>query len=73
MFKTIQRKVKVRFSDEGLDEAKNSSNTTILKWIDYSKKYGIAYTLSDNRVGVIFNDKTSLVFDNEGKLFQIRK
>ena len=32
--------------------------TFITKWIDYSNKYGFGYQLSDQSVGVIFNDST---------------
>jgi hypothetical protein len=28
----------------------------IKKWCDYSSKYGLAYLLSDNSLGVSFND-----------------
>ncbi|XP_018018894.1 serine/threonine-protein kinase PLK1 [Hyalella azteca] len=32
----------------------------ISKWIDYSNKYGFGYQLSDNSVGVFFNDLTRI-------------
>jgi polo-like kinase 1 len=38
----------------------------IAKWVDYSDKYGIGYTLCDNSVGVLFNDNTKLVLDEMG-------
>ena len=36
-------------------------HTVVEKWVDYTNKYGIAYTLSDSTVGVIFksSDKDS--------------
>jgi hypothetical protein len=50
------------------------ANSQVLKWIDYSKKYGVGYTLSDQSVGVFFNDKTSLVFGGkENKLQSVTK
>ena len=36
------------------------------KWVDYSSKYGLAYLLSDGRVGVYFNDSTRAVLLGRG-------
>lgn len=33
----------------------------ISKWVDYSDKYGFGYQLSDDTIGVIFNDLTKLL------------
>ena len=33
----------------------------ISKWVDYSDKYGFGYQLSDDGVGVMFNDGTRLI------------
>ncbi|CAJ0577640.1 unnamed protein product, partial [Mesorhabditis spiculigera] len=38
----------------------------ISKWVDYSDKYGIGYQLSDNSVGVLFNDNSRLILDAAG-------
>ena len=37
------------------------------KWVDYSNKYGLAYLLSDGRIGVYFNDSTRAVLLGRGK------
>uniref|UniRef100_A0AC35TR05 Serine/threonine-protein kinase PLK n=1 Tax=Rhabditophanes sp. KR3021 TaxID=114890 RepID=A0AC35TR05_9BILA len=42
----------------------------ISKWVDYSDKYGLGYQLSDNSVGVLFNDSTKLVLDAAGEQIQ---
>jgi polo-like kinase 1 len=34
----------------------------VVRWIDYSSKYGIGYMLSNGRIGVYFNDATKMVF-----------
>jgi polo-like kinase 1 len=34
----------------------------VVKWIDYSSKYGVGYVLSNGRIGVYFNDATKMVF-----------
>lgn len=33
----------------------------VSKWVDYSDKYGFGYQLSDEGVGVMFNDTTKLI------------
>ena len=33
----------------------------IVKWVDYSDKYGFGYQLSDDSFGVIFNDTSKMV------------
>jgi len=40
------------------------TNVTVKKWIDYSSKYGIGYTLSNNMIGVYFNDSTKMLTNN---------
>jgi len=36
----------------------------IVRWIDYSSKYGIGYQLSTGKIGVYFNDATKMVFSS---------
>lgn len=38
-----------------------SQGLWICKWVDYSNKYGLGYQLSDNSVGVLFNDATKII------------
>jgi hypothetical protein len=38
-------------------------NVWIIKWINYSDKYGMGYLLSSGVIGVSFNDLTKLVLD----------
>ena len=40
----------------------------ITKWIDYSNKYGFGYQLSDNSIGVIFNDQTRICQSPDGSV-----
>lgn len=35
----------------------------VKKWVDYSSKYGLGYHLSNQSVGVFFNDATKIVLD----------
>ncbi|XP_073739042.1 LOW QUALITY PROTEIN: serine/threonine-protein kinase PLK1-like [Callorhinus ursinus] len=42
----------------------------VSKWVDYSDKYGLGYQLCDNSVGVLVNDSTRLILDNDGDRLQ---
>ncbi|XP_064635571.1 serine/threonine-protein kinase PLK1-like [Lineus longissimus] len=42
----------------------------VSKWVDYSDKYGLGYQLSDNSVGVLFNDSTRLLLTSNGENIQ---
>jgi polo-like kinase 1 len=35
----------------------------VSQWVDYSKKYGVGYKLSDGTTGVFFNDNSTMVLD----------
>ena len=37
----------------------------VVKWYDYSSKYGLGYVLSNGAVGVCFNDGTKLIASNK--------
>ncbi len=48
----------------GEDEAEDPKCTPMVlvsKWVDYSDKYGFGYALSDESIGVLFNDVTKLL------------
>ncbi|KAK9879563.1 hypothetical protein WA026_006632 [Henosepilachna vigintioctopunctata] len=51
---------KEKFLDEMTDPAAQPI-IWISKWVDYSDKYGFGYQLSDESVGVMFNDTTKLI------------
>ena len=42
----------------------------VSKWIDYSNKYGFGYQLSDQSVGVIFNDSTRICRSPDGSIVE---
>lgn len=53
-----------------LDEAEDPAAIPMVwvsKWVDYSDKYGFGYQLSDDTIGVIFNDLTKLLLHVDGK------
>lgn len=39
----------------------NGPEVWLKSWIDYTNKYGIGYLLSNNWLGVLFNDKTKMI------------
>ena len=43
--------------------AEKYSKTLITKWVDYSTKYGIGYKLSNGCYGVLFNDSTKMILN----------
>ncbi|CAG0890418.1 unnamed protein product [Darwinula stevensoni] len=52
------------------DEAEQPSCAPLIwisKWVDYSDKYGLGYSLSDDSIGVFFNDRTKLLLLRDGE------
>jgi len=49
--------------EEELEDA--PEDIRVIKWYDYSAKYGLGYALSNGTVGVSFNDGTKLVLYKE--------
>ena len=47
----------------------------ISKWVDYSNKYGFGFQLSDNSVGIMFNDNTRMMLsaDNSSVHYSLRE
>jgi len=38
----------------------------VTKWVDYTNKYGLAYQLSDETIGVVFNDTSKMILAPDG-------
>eukprot|EP00118_Oscarella_pearsei_P026386 m.309833 g.309833 ORF g.309833 m.309833 type:complete len:600 (+) comp48146_c0_seq1:94-1893(+) len=60
-------------SSKKWDEAEDPASQPIYwisKWVDYSDKYGLGYQLSDNSVGVLFNDNTRILLAADGQNLQ---
>lgn len=45
-------------------------NLWVMKWVDYSNKYGLGYMLSNGCAGVYFNDSTKIISSKNGEIFQ---
>ncbi len=46
-----------------------NADTYIKKWVDYSSKYGLGYSLSNGNCGVFFNDCTKIVYNHQKNYF----
>lgn len=42
----------------------------VVKWVDYSNKYGLGYMLSNGCAGVYFNDASKIIANSSGEYFQ---
>ena len=47
----------------------NPSDVYVIKWVDYSSKYGLGYLLSNHNVGIFFNDLSKIVYNPKGTNF----
>ena len=47
---------------------KTGPSVWVKKWVDYSSKYGMGYTLSNGTCGVYFNDNTKILRDQSAKI-----
>jgi len=39
----------------------------VSKWVDYSNKYGFGFQLSNDSIGVLFNDTSKIVLSPDGR------
>ncbi|XP_071440522.1 serine/threonine-protein kinase PLK1 [Hetaerina americana] len=65
----VLRKNPGREGFKNIDDAEDPAAQPMVwvsKWVDYSYKYGFGYQLSDDSVGVVFNDHTKLVVLGNG-------
>ena len=46
---------------------KRGPTVWVKKWVDYSSKYGLGYSLSNGTVGVYFNDNSKMLRDPSAK------
>jgi len=51
----------VRVADATVTQVHRPWILYISKWVDYSNKYGFGFQLSDNSVGIMFNDDTRML------------
>lgn len=39
----------------------------VSKWVDYSNKYGFGFQLSNDSIGVLFNDTSRIILSPDGR------
>ncbi|ODN00636.1 Serine/threonine-protein kinase PLK1 [Orchesella cincta] len=69
MFSTltgIRSATSVPPNDDESEDPSLSPMLFIIKWVDYSDKYGFGYQLSDDSIGVTFNDQTKMILHPDG-------
>ncbi|XP_071557610.1 serine/threonine-protein kinase polo [Temnothorax nylanderi] len=76
MLQTLKEQIAVVLKTKPARETASSSDELtdpaaqpviwISKWVDYSDKYGFGYQLSDDSVGVMYNDGTRLIMMSNG-------
>ena len=52
--------------EDEAEDPKSAPMVWVSKWVDYSDKYGFGYALSDESIGVAFNDFTKLLLLTDG-------
>ena len=62
----IQNEADARAAEDDCEAPEAVPIFWVSKWVDYSDKYGLGYQLSDNSVGVLFNDQTRLLLLADG-------
>jgi len=65
--KSIKSQVYQEEEKESKDQAKQHQFVRVLHWQDDGDNYGLAYSLSNRNVGILFNDNTKLLLDAEEK------
>ena len=51
----------------------NTTKNFVKKWVDYSNKYGLGYVMSNNFIGVYFNDHSKFICNEKGEFQVIQK
>lgn len=63
----LEARPELTVNDDESEDPSSSPLVWICKWVDYSDKYGFGYHLSDDTIGVSFNDQTKVVLLSDGK------
>lgn len=53
-----------------LGKPQKREDAWVIKWVDYSIRYGLGYLLSNRVCGVYFNDGTKVVLEPRGQYFE---
>jgi len=62
----LRQMLRVQIMKAQETRAKEQNEACIQKWVDYSSKYGLGYLLTNDQIGVHFNDNTKIVLAKDG-------
>jgi polo-like kinase 1 len=65
-----RRKVSNQFTTMDAIAMEPSVKTWVVRYVDYSSKYGLGYLFNNGSAGVYFNDSTKIVLSGDGRVFQ---
>jgi polo-like kinase 1 len=65
-----RRKVSNQFTTMDAIAMEPSVKTWVVRYVDYSSKYGLGYLFNNGSAGVYFNDSTKIVLSSDGRIFQ---
>ncbi len=54
-------------SDKQINLLGFDTGVYVLRWVDYSTKYGLGYMLTDGTAGVVFNDSTRITISSNSQ------
>jgi hypothetical protein len=57
-------------SPSSSSSSSSKSNLWVVRYIDYTSKYGLGFLFNNGSAGVYFNDSTKIVLSADGKYFQ---
>ncbi|XP_014777232.1 serine/threonine-protein kinase PLK1 [Octopus bimaculoides] len=68
----IESPIKETISEDHISSIHLNSQDVVwvTKWVDYTNKYGFGFQLSDNSIGVFFNDTSRIVIAPDQRLIQ---
>ena len=52
------------------DMSKSTAKVWVVRYVDYTSKYGLGFLLNTGSAGVYFNDSTKIVLSADGTIFQ---
>ena len=67
--KLLNDKQKEKGKLEQNEISENLPDVHVIKWVDYSSKYGFGYILSNGHIGAYFNDCTKIIYNPNGENF----
>ena len=64
-----EENIEISLNEKEDEELFDQNLVIVMKWIDNSHNCGLGFQLSDESVGVVFNDESEIVAQNDGPSF----